>query len=63
MPVTTPVELTEATDRLLLLHVPPAGELLKAVVDPWHTVVVPVIAEEEELTVTINVAAVPQPLL
>ena len=64
LPVVTPsAEPMVATVVLLLLHVPPDGELLSAVVDPWQTVVVPVIEPEEELTVTTKAAAVPQPLL
>jgi hypothetical protein len=37
---------------LLLVHVPPAAVLLRAVVDPWHTELVPVIAGGNEFTVT-----------
>ena len=44
-PVTIPVdEYIVATEVLLLLHVPPDTELLKAIVEPTHTPVVPAIA-------------------
>lgn len=42
-PVTTPlVEFTVATEVVALLHVPPDTELANVVVDPTHTVAVPV---------------------
>lgn len=41
-PVTTPVVLTLALAALLLLQVPPAAPSVKVVVDPIHTVWVPV---------------------
>jgi hypothetical protein len=37
-PVTMPVELpTDATDGLLLLHIPPAGALANVMVEPIQT--------------------------
>ncbi len=40
---------------LLLLQVPPVGVLAKVVVNPWHTLAVPVIADGTVLTVVIAV--------
>ena len=55
-PVTTPVdELTVATAGVALLQVPPAVALLNVVVDPAHSVRVPVIAAGRGLTVTVAV--------
>lgn len=62
-PVTTPVvEPTVATDALLLLQIPYNEVLLKAVVEPEQTLVVPVIAALGAVcTVTVDIAlAVPQ---
>jgi hypothetical protein len=51
-PVTTPLpEPTVAYALPLLAHVPPDAALLKVVVPPTHTVVVPVIAGGNGLTV------------
>ena len=65
MPVTTPVGLTLATAALLLLHVPPVVALLRVVVLPAHTFIVPVItpADEPVLTVMVLVAVVVPQLL
>ena len=66
MPVTIAVEPTVARAVLLLDHTPPPAALLRAVVDPAQTVVVPVIepALGSGLTVTAVVAlAVPQLLV
>ena len=43
-PVTTPELVTVAIVALLLLHVPPVVASLNAVVEPGHTVGVPVMA-------------------
>ena len=52
-PVTMPVEEpTVAVPVALLLQVPPAGISPSAVVSPWHTESVPVIADGSALTVT-----------
>ena len=52
-PVTVPfVPLTAATPALLLLHVPPAGVEFNIVLDPEHTLKVPVIVVGLALTVT-----------
>ena len=59
-PVTTPVALIVATAGLALVQVPPGLELLRAVVDPTHTLSVPVIAAGKGLTVT--VAVIKQPV-
>ena len=53
MPDTTPVAEIEPSAILLLLHVPPAGVLFSEVVSPKQTLVVPVIAVGNALTVTI----------
>ncbi len=53
-PVTTPeVEFTLAVPDALLVQVPPVGVLLKVVVNPEHTVAVPVIDDGVGCTVTI----------
>jgi hypothetical protein len=54
-PVTTPVALTVAVGGLLLLHVPPAVALLKAVVCPTHTDGVPKMGVGGLLTVNVVV--------
>jgi len=51
-PVTTPEALTVAVARGRILHVPPAGVSPRLVVEPTHTVVVPVIAVGVAFTVT-----------
>ena len=51
-PVTIPVLPTVATAVLLLLHVPHSDVLLNVVVEPAHTLAVPVIAGAAGLTVT-----------
>lgn len=58
-PLTTPLELTVATEVALLLHVPSGVVLLKVVVEPWHTVtgVGGVMAAGGALTVTTIVDA------
>lgn len=62
-PNTTPVVgFTVATATSLLVHVPPAAVLLRVVVDPVQTVVVPVIAAGLALTVMPCTAALPQPV-
>jgi hypothetical protein len=53
-PVTTPEVPTVAAD-VLLVHVPPPGVLVSAVVAPAHTVAVPLSAEGAELTVITSV--------
>ena len=40
-PVNTPVEPTDATEGLLLLHVPPEVVLVKVAVEPTHTLLGP----------------------
>jgi hypothetical protein len=57
-PVTTPVPDTVATEVLLLLQVP-APTSFKEVVDPEHTVAVPVIAAGKGLTVTVAIVVHP----
>jgi hypothetical protein len=55
-PVTTPVVATTgAIDVLLLVHVPPGGPLVKVVVNPTHTLRIPVITAGKGYTVTIAV--------
>lgn len=59
-PVTTPVEEpTVATEGLPDDHTPPPGELAKAMLDPTHTWVGPVIAAGIGSTVTLIVAKHP----
>ena len=45
MPLTTPVALTEPIAGVLLLHTPPAGELVRAVVPPMQTLLLPANAD------------------
>ena len=62
-PVTTPVvPSTVAFDVLLRVQVPPPLGLARVVVDPSQTMEEPVIAPGVWLTVTTDVAGVPQPL-
>ena len=58
-PVTTPAALIVATAGLALVQVPPGLALLRAVVDPTHTLSVPVIAAGNGLTVTMAVIKQP----
>jgi hypothetical protein len=52
-PVTTPVVLTTDPIRgLLLVQVPP-GPLVRVVVSPWQTAIVPVITEGNGFTVIV----------
>jgi hypothetical protein len=60
-PVTTPPAVMVATAGVALLHVPPAVTLLKVVVEPMQTLVVPVMAAGSGLTVTVVVTAHPVP--
>ena len=53
-PVTTPPAVIVATARVPLFHAPPAAASLKAVVDPTHTLVIPVIAAGKGLTVRLK---------
>ena len=59
IPVTTPVLLTVATDTELLLHEPPLVALVRFVVRPAHTAIVPVIGSGSGLTVILNVVDEP----
>ena len=58
-----PVEPTVATEPSLLLHTPPLVASLRVVVEPAHTLIVPVIADTvgNGLTVTVDVTIVTQP--
>jgi hypothetical protein len=57
LPVTTPVaDPIDATEVLLLVHVPPASALDNVVLSATHTVITPVIAAGPEVTVTTVVA-------
>ena len=54
MPAVMPVTLPDPSSKifpLVVLHVPPAVKLLKDIVEPIHTDVVPVIAAGNGLTV------------
>jgi len=59
--VTTPEELTVATDVLLLIHVPPEGDPLSVVVEPRQTPVAPLIVTAG-FTDTVRNAAQPEPI-
>lgn len=60
LPVTTPeLEPTVATPVLPLVHVPPDGVELNVVVEPVHTVAVPVIEVGAVFTVTVAKAKHP----
>jgi hypothetical protein len=62
LPDTTPVSAsTEAIEVLLLLHIPPVAELLKPIVVPAQTGVVPLIDPGTPLTV-IDFTAIPHEL-
>lgn len=58
MPVTIPLLLTVATPLDPLLHVPPETVSVNAVVDPIHTVVVPVMGTADGLMVIVCVVDV-----
>lgn len=61
-PVTTPdAEPTGAIAVLLLLHAPPVVASVSVIVAPTHTLLLPVIAAGEVLTVTVAVVAQPVP--
>ena len=61
-PVTTPDELTLATDVLLLLHVPVVTALLNVIFCPEQTDDAPDIIPGAEITVIVAVAGIPQPV-
>ena len=61
-PVTIPNAVTEATDVLLLLHVPPVTASLKVTFEVLQTDDAPVMAIGKAITVTDVVAALPQPV-
>lgn len=50
------MELTVATEMLLLLHTPPDGVAVTVAVLPAHVLVVPLIGDIEAVTVTSAVA-------
>ena len=62
-PLTIPVEPTVATDVVPLVQVPPVVVLLSVVVEPAHTLIVPVIADTvgNGLTVIVAITDVTQP--
>jgi hypothetical protein len=62
-PVTTPPDDTVATPVLLLLHVPPVVASLNVVVEPIHSVAVPVIADTGAVILTMVVAVHPAALV
>ena len=62
-PVTTPVAgSTDPLAGLLLVHVPPPGDDVSAVVRPAHTLVVPVIGFGFGFTVTTAKAGLKHPV-
>lgn len=63
MPITEPPADTDAVALSLLLHVPPPVASASVLVAPLHTVVVPVMAAGVEITVSVLVALLPQPVL
>jgi len=62
LPVTVPSVPTVATPVFELLHTPPPVASVSAVVDPWHTLAVPVIAAGCVFTVTTAVEVHAPPL-
>jgi len=62
-PVTTPPAVIVALAGVALLQVPPAVALLRVVVDPTHTLVVPVMAAGSGLTVKLKFCEVELQLL
>ena len=60
IPPTTPVVLIVPTAVLLLDQVPPAKESLKEMVEPWHTLLLPVIIDGAGFTVMVSVTTLPQ---
>jgi hypothetical protein len=58
MPVSNPTVATPVDPEL---HVPPLPALLRVVVSPIHTLAGPVIADGNELTVTVAVDEQPVP--
>jgi hypothetical protein len=58
--VTTPDELTVATDVLLLVQMPPVGDPTREIVDPRQAAVGPLI-DTAGFTVTVWDAAQPDP--
>jgi hypothetical protein len=54
------VSPADATAGAVLLHVPPVGVLANVVVEPMHTLVVPVIAVGSGLTVIVFVVLQPE---
>jgi len=58
-PATAPDELTDPTDGLVVLHVPPPGDVVREVVDPTHMVREPVKGLGVVSTVTVRVAVQP----
>ena len=58
VPVTSPEPSTVATKVLLLLHVPPVEVLAKVVIDPTHTMPVPVIPVGTAFIVSVIVTTV-----
>jgi hypothetical protein len=61
-PLTTPVEPTVAMDKLLLAHTPPAVVSARVVVEPAHTLIVPVMLTGNGFTVT-TVVVKPVPVV
>lgn len=60
IPVTVPVAaLTDATDGLLLVHVPPGVAFVNVLDDEGHTIVAPLIAPTVGVVPTVMVAVAP----
>ena len=60
VPVAMPLLFTTALVGLLVVHAPPVVALAKAVVVPWQTISVPVIALTAALTVTVVIRLQPE---
>ena len=61
IPVTTPDDAPIFALPLLLVHVPPVGVEFNVVVNPAHTVVIPVIVVGLALTLTVVILIQPVP--
>ena len=59
-PLTIPVEPTVAIEVALLVQLPPVTPSLNEVVDPWHTLVLPLI---DVIGLTVTTVVVTQPVV
>ena len=63
LPVTTPIDPTDATAGLVLAHTPPGVGSVRVVVPPKHIVVLPIIGAGVGSTVIVRVVAQPVPIV